>query len=251
MRLLFESKDRPLYGSAVPMRLGRLRDADIAAYVAARFEATGPDRRARRSTRSLARRRGIPQRAMLLAHRLWEEVAQGAEATLDDWDARPRSRDARARRPSSTPSGGASTPPSRRRCARCSWETARRTGRLRSGGSSCTEGRRRGARFRASPRRRRSRSATRVATRSSIRSSPSWIGRLERRPVDRELTTIRPSRACSPTCPTNRAMRPGTSAWRIEIGRYGNHGTVTSRLPFSTRRRPPRRPAAAGSRTGP
>ena len=24
---------------------------------------------------------------MLLAHRLWEEVAQGAEATLDDWDA--------------------------------------------------------------------------------------------------------------------------------------------------------------------
>ena len=51
MRLLFESKDRPLYGSAVPMRLGRLDDADIAAYVAARFEATGA-RSARRSTRS-------------------------------------------------------------------------------------------------------------------------------------------------------------------------------------------------------
>jgi hypothetical protein len=85
MRLLFESKERPLYGSAVPMRLGRLADADIAAYVAERFEASkrapgealGPLLRAAR---------GHPQRAMLLAHRLWEEVASGAEATLDDWD---------------------------------------------------------------------------------------------------------------------------------------------------------------------
>ena len=31
--------------------------------------------------------RGHPQRAMLLAHRLWEEVAAGAAATLDDWQA--------------------------------------------------------------------------------------------------------------------------------------------------------------------
>ena len=30
--------------------------------------------------------RGHPQRTMLLAHRLWEEVEPGAEATLDDWD---------------------------------------------------------------------------------------------------------------------------------------------------------------------
>src|ERR671932_112155 len=33
--------DRPLYGSAVPMRLQRLGSADIAAYVAARFSETG------------------------------------------------------------------------------------------------------------------------------------------------------------------------------------------------------------------
>src|SRR5688572_20492150 len=85
MRLLFESKDRPLYGSAVPMRLGRLADGDIAAYVAARFEATG--RTAGETLNPLLRAaQGHPQRAMLLAHRLWEEVAQGAEATLDDWD---------------------------------------------------------------------------------------------------------------------------------------------------------------------
>jgi uncharacterized protein len=85
MRLLFESKDRPLYGSAVPMRLGRLDDADIAAYVAARFEATG--RAVGETLNPLLRTaRGHPQRAMLLAHRLWEEVAAGAEATLDDWD---------------------------------------------------------------------------------------------------------------------------------------------------------------------
>ena len=86
MRLLFESKDRPLYGSAVPMRLGRLADADLAGYVAARFEATG--RAAGEALNPLLRAaRGHPQRAMLLAHRLWEEVTQGAEATLDDWDA--------------------------------------------------------------------------------------------------------------------------------------------------------------------
>jgi uncharacterized protein len=85
MRLLFESKDRPLYGSAVPMRLGRLDDADIAAYVAARFGATG--RAVGETLNPLLRTaRGHPQRAMLLAHRLWEEVAAGAEATLDDWD---------------------------------------------------------------------------------------------------------------------------------------------------------------------
>jgi uncharacterized protein len=86
MRLLFETKERPLYGSAVPMRLGRLADGDIAAYVAARFEATG------RSVGEalnpmLAAAQGHPQRAMLLAHRLWEEVPPKAEATLDDWDA--------------------------------------------------------------------------------------------------------------------------------------------------------------------
>ncbi len=86
MRLLFETKDRPLYGSAVPMRLGRLADVDLATYVAQRFELTGRDV-GEALNPLLAAARGHPQRAMLLAHRLWEIVAPAAEATLDDWDA--------------------------------------------------------------------------------------------------------------------------------------------------------------------
>jgi uncharacterized protein len=86
MKQLFETTDRPLYGSAVPMRLGRLQDVDIAEYVTARFresersvgEALGP---------LLGAAKGHPQRAMLLAHRLWEQIAPGATATLDDWSA--------------------------------------------------------------------------------------------------------------------------------------------------------------------
>jgi uncharacterized protein len=86
MRLLFETKDRPLYGSAVPMRLGRLADGDIAAHVAARFETTGRTV-GEALNPMLAAAQGHPQRAMLLAHRLWEEVRPDTEATLDDWDA--------------------------------------------------------------------------------------------------------------------------------------------------------------------
>src|SRR4029078_13319188 len=75
MRLLFETKDRPLYGSAVPMRRGPLADADLADYVARRFDASG------RSVGDalnplLALAAGHPQRALLLAPPLLAEVAQ-------------------------------------------------------------------------------------------------------------------------------------------------------------------------------
>jgi uncharacterized protein len=84
MEQLFEDRDRPLYGSAVPMRLGRLTPEDVGAYVAERFEesgrgvgdALGP---------LLQSAAGHPQRAMLLAHRLWAVVPPGGTATLDDW----------------------------------------------------------------------------------------------------------------------------------------------------------------------
>ncbi len=84
MKQLFEHKDRPLYGSAVPMRLGRLAGRDIAEYVGQRFaqsrrsagEALGP---------MLEAAQGHPQRAMLLAHRLWEEVPRGGVGTLEHW----------------------------------------------------------------------------------------------------------------------------------------------------------------------
>jgi hypothetical protein len=86
MKQLFDDRDRPLYGSAVPMRLGRLADADIAAYVADRFAAGG------RSVGEavnplLAASDGHPQRAMMLAHHLWERVARGETATLEHWEA--------------------------------------------------------------------------------------------------------------------------------------------------------------------
>ena len=84
MKQLFESKDRPLYGSAVPMRLERLADEDIAEYVSRRFQQT--KRGVGEALRPfLESARGHPQRAMLLAHRLWEEVARGETATLDSW----------------------------------------------------------------------------------------------------------------------------------------------------------------------
>ncbi len=84
MKQLFETKDRPLYGSAVPMRLGRLAREDIAVYVAERFTASGRDV-GEALNPLLDAAKGHPQRAMLLAHRLWATVEQGGTATLADW----------------------------------------------------------------------------------------------------------------------------------------------------------------------
>jgi uncharacterized protein len=84
MRELFENKERPLYGQAVPMRLERLADADIAAYVVDRFRETG--RSVGEALNPLiAAARGHPQRAMLLAHRLWAAVEPKETATLAHW----------------------------------------------------------------------------------------------------------------------------------------------------------------------
>jgi len=84
MRRLFEEQERPLYGQAVPMRLGRLDDGDIAAYVSDRFR--GTERGVGEGLGPLLRTaQGHPQRAMLLAHRLWEEVPRGEEAAGDHW----------------------------------------------------------------------------------------------------------------------------------------------------------------------
>jgi uncharacterized protein len=86
MELLFESKERPLYGSAVPMRLQRLANEDIAAYVIERFQAT--KRTVGEALNPLLdSAQGHPQRAMLLAHRLWEEVGTGETAALEHWHA--------------------------------------------------------------------------------------------------------------------------------------------------------------------
>jgi len=84
MRELFEQQERPLYGQAVPMRLERLADADVAAYIVERFRESG--RSVGDALNPLVdAAQGHPQRAMLLAHRLWEEVEPDGTATLADW----------------------------------------------------------------------------------------------------------------------------------------------------------------------
>jgi hypothetical protein len=84
MRELFDVKGRPLYGQAEPLRLGRLPGAEVATYVEERFART------KRSAAPvldalLATAQGHPQRAMLLAHRLWDELAPRQTANEDDW----------------------------------------------------------------------------------------------------------------------------------------------------------------------
>jgi uncharacterized protein len=86
MKQLFEHKERPLYGSAVPMRLQRLANEDIAAYVVERFKESGRGV-GEALNPLLASAKGHPQRAMLLAHRLWATVGKGETATLDHWRA--------------------------------------------------------------------------------------------------------------------------------------------------------------------
>jgi uncharacterized protein len=84
MRELFEQKERPLYGQAVPMRLERLADADIAAYIVERFRESG--RSVGEALNPLVESaQGHPQRAMLLAHRLWAQVEPEAATGLADW----------------------------------------------------------------------------------------------------------------------------------------------------------------------
>lgn len=85
MKQLFENRERPLYASAVPLRLGRLEDGDIADYVAGRFAETS------RSVVEalnplLDTAQGHPQRAIMLAHHLWEQVQPEKAATLGDWE---------------------------------------------------------------------------------------------------------------------------------------------------------------------
>jgi hypothetical protein len=59
-------------------------DADLAADIVRRFRETG--RSVGEALNPLiAAARGHPQRAMLLAHRLWEEVEPNGVATIGDW----------------------------------------------------------------------------------------------------------------------------------------------------------------------
>ena len=170
MEQIFESRDRPLYGSAVPMRLERLEHGDIAAYVIDRFRGTNRSvgdalnpllQTARRPSPA-----GDPARAPALGggrggrHGDAAGLAYGARGGAERAAARVRRALA-----------AASAPRSRRRSGRSSAAAAHRSAPGCSRRSSSTR-RPRTRRCAGSPRRATSRRPT-APTGSSTRSSPS------------------------------------------------------------------------------
>jgi hypothetical protein len=84
MEQLFGARQRPFFGQARAMYLDPLSDPDLADYIGARFEAGQRD-----VTPVLGALldlvAGHPQRAMLLAHHLWERTPRGEVATAETW----------------------------------------------------------------------------------------------------------------------------------------------------------------------
>ena len=85
MRQIFEDKARPLYGSAVPMRLARAPGRGHRRRTSSTASAARTATPARALEPVAATARGHPQRAIYLAHRLWEEVPEGERATFEHW----------------------------------------------------------------------------------------------------------------------------------------------------------------------
>ena len=79
MARLFGDRERPFYGQARPLGLDPLADEDLAEFIGRHFERTGrsPGHALGLLLDAVA---GHPQRAMLLAHHLWERTGQGQEA---------------------------------------------------------------------------------------------------------------------------------------------------------------------------
>jgi hypothetical protein len=84
MEQLFGTRERPFFGQARALYLDPLSDHDLADHIGARFEAGGRD-----VTPVLGPLldlvAGHPQRAMLLAHHLWEQTARGQAADAEAW----------------------------------------------------------------------------------------------------------------------------------------------------------------------
>lgn len=84
MRRLFGDRTRPFYGQARGVRLGPLPEDALGEYIGSRFSRT------RREVGDvldplLATARGHPQRAMLLAHFLWENTPSGQASDEAGW----------------------------------------------------------------------------------------------------------------------------------------------------------------------
>ncbi len=84
MEQLFSDRERPLFGQAAPVRLRELPADALADHVEKRFRET--DRDPGEALDSLVELvQGHPQRAMLMAHYLWERTPAGGTATYSDW----------------------------------------------------------------------------------------------------------------------------------------------------------------------
>jgi hypothetical protein len=84
MRALFADRERPLYGQARPVALAPLADADLLHHIAGHFEATGRDPGSALEP-LLDVARGHPQRAMMLAHHLWEATDPAKQAGAEEF----------------------------------------------------------------------------------------------------------------------------------------------------------------------
>jgi hypothetical protein len=84
MRRLFGDRTRPFYGQARAVRLGPLPDDALGEYIGERFARSGRDV-GEILDPLLAIARGHPQRAMLLAHFLWEWTPDGAASDETGW----------------------------------------------------------------------------------------------------------------------------------------------------------------------
>ena len=84
MEHLFGAYERPFFGQARVMKLGPLENSDLIEYIGERFES------GRRDVTPvihplLALVKGHPQRAMLVAHYLWQQTPCGEAATPERW----------------------------------------------------------------------------------------------------------------------------------------------------------------------
>jgi hypothetical protein len=83
---LFNRKGRPLFDQARPIPVGPLDDGDLAEYIGERFDRSDRDPGVALEL-LLGLARGHPQRAMLLAHHLWEQTERGQTADEETYQA--------------------------------------------------------------------------------------------------------------------------------------------------------------------
>ncbi len=84
MRELFTDKRRAFYAQARQIDLPALDQGDVAAFIAARFEGSGKSV-GEALTPLLELAAGHPQRSMLLAHFLWEQIPTRGQASGQSW----------------------------------------------------------------------------------------------------------------------------------------------------------------------